>query len=182
MFIIDFDDTLFDTRVGYEKERVKALNQFGVSTEQYRATYLQARAKGERIVYNHKLHARALGKLGLDEKKVYGVFKKFESKIFLQRFLFRESIIFLKQLRKFNERIVLLSTGDKKFQTAKFKALRLEKYFDDIKIVTVTDGKRKALKKLNKIAGKEKIWFVNDKVGETLGVRERFPKIICLLK
>ncbi len=180
MFIIDFDDTLFDTRVGYEKARVKSLNKLGISKKQYRATYLQVRAQGKRIVYNHFLHARALARLGFEEKKVYAVFKKFESKKFLQKFLFNESITFLKQLQKFGEKMILLSAGDKKFQAAKFKALRLEKYFNDIVIASTNKGK--VLRKIIKTISKEKIWFINDKVAETLELKKRFSRPSYLLK
>ena len=95
MFIIDFDDTLVDTRIGYSQARIKALEKIGVSENMHKKSYLEARAKNEIIVYNHQRHAKILESYGFDYDTIYSILEQFTTKKILKKYLFSDSINFL---------------------------------------------------------------------------------------
>lgn len=181
MFIIDFDDTLFDTRVGYSQARIKALKKIGISEDIHKKSYLQARAKNGVVVYDHRRHAKILESYGFDYGVVYAILERFTTKKILKNYLFPDSINFLKKIRKLGKKMILLSSGEKKFQKHKFIMLDIEKYFDATVIVT-NQSKEQVLKKILKNNKEKEIWFINDKVAETLKVKEKFPLINYVLK
>ena len=181
MFIIDFDDTLFDTQSGFSGARVSALKPFGISEQLYKETYLKARnnPNGE-VIYNNRRHAQVLRQYGFSEDDVFETLEASCKPARLKFFLFPDAIDFLKKLKSLGEPMVLLSLGEKEFQYQKIKALQMEKYFDRI-FMTNTE-KDKTMKEILEYVSDKVIWFINDKINETKAMHSLFPILRPLLK
>ena len=177
MFIIDFDDTLFDTH-RFKKYRQDLLSTIGIDENIYKESYLKARTyENELMSYTNQQHAKILGTVGFDEKLVCRLLEKSMKKA--KSFLFDGAVDFIKYFKEYNKKIILLSLGQPSFQKEKVKACGIDKYFDEI--IYVNDSKRKVLKKmLNK--SDNGIWLVNDKIGEYKGLINEFPGVNIVLK
>lgn len=183
MFIIDFDDTIFNTRGknGFKEVRLKALGKIGVSRELYSQTYYKsARNSAGQAVYNSRRHARELGKYGFDEKKVFQALEKTVSARILKTFLYKDTVIFFKKLRKLKQPIILFSLGEKNFQILKISKTGLKKNFD--KIVIVSQPKEKTIKIIPGLKSAKDVWFINNRVDETLSVKKCFNQFTYVLK
>lgn len=181
MFIIDFDDTLFNTRPGFADARVKALSALGVSKDQYLATYLKARNDANGLVnYNDRRHAQMLALEGFDEEKIFEAFQSTMTPERLKEFLFPDTISFLEKIKSYGEPMVLLSLGDAEFQSIKLKRLGLERYFD--RVFMTSEPKTTVMAEIIHGVSDTSIWFINDKPEETKELVQFFPKIKPLLK
>ena len=181
MFIIDFDDTLFNTRPGFRDARAAALAPLGISDELYQKTYHVARNnENGQVWYNNRRHAQVLALEGFDEEKVFAAFESTTHPERLKEFLFPDTIWFLEKLKAFNEPMILLSLGEEEFQYQKVKALDLEKYFDRVFMVDKT--KIQVLGELLKNVSDKNVWFINDKVPETIEVARRFSQLKIVMK
>jgi beta-phosphoglucomutase-like phosphatase (HAD superfamily) len=183
MFIIDFDDTIFDTRGknGFKEARLKALRKIGVSRELYTKTYYKsARNSIGHAVYNSRRHARELVKNGFDEKKVFQALEKTVSARILKTFLYKDTIIFLKKLKKLKQPVILFSLGEKSFQILKINKTGLNKYFD--KIIIVSLPKEKTIKTIPGLKYAKNVWFINNRVDETLSVKKYSSQFKYVLK
>lgn len=162
MFVIDFDDTLFDSQ-SWKKERSRLLEALGVSAELFKKTYLLARTNenGE-VTYCTKRHAAILGEYGFAVEQVEKAFAQSEK--ILKDFLFPEAVEFLEKLRARGQPLILLSLGDAEFQYQKVKATGIEHFFDRIFMVNKT--KKEILVELRTVV-RDQIWFINDKISET---------------
>lgn len=181
MFIIDFDDTLFNTRPGFRAARIFALKQLGVLEELYDKTYLEARNSltGE-LIYDNKHHAMVLAKYGFNETEVLLALNKTCEPTELERHLFPDARFFLESLKKFNEPLVLLSLGQEEYQYLKVKNLGIARYFD--RIFFVSYAKEKIFDEIIKNVSDKDIWFINDKINETQTIIAKYPFIKAVLK
>ena len=182
MFIIDFDDTLFNTRGkgGFKEARNAELAKFGVGEEIYKETYLEARNHADgRCLYSNERHAEALSQRGFDKQVVLGALEKTTGER-LKDFLALGAIEFLEDLKKFGQPMILLSLGDPEFQYLKVRGCDIEKYFD--RTFMVTRKNVEVLEELFSHVHDDEIWFINDKVDETKELHKRFPEMKVILK
>lgn len=180
MFIIDFDDTLFDTQA-LKQARLEAVQQLGVSEEEYWESYREARNSHDGLfTYSDERHAEVLGARGYSRVEVLFQLKTTTGDM-LRDFLFPDAISFLQQVKKYHEPMILLSLGNPGFQKLKTEGVGVSPYFDEIYMVH--DTKRHVLEKLfarNDVD--ETLWFINDKVGETKDLVQEFPDLKSILK
>jgi hypothetical protein len=131
MFIVDFDDTLFDTRPGFRDARLKAAAGLGISPELYQETYRVARRSADNIAtYSTRRHAQILAEHGFDEEQVVKELETTTTPEALSKLLYPDAHDFLKKLKSFGEPMVLLSLGDSEFQMLKVQGSGIER--DDI--------------------------------------------------
>ncbi len=180
MFILDFDDTLFDTQA-FKQARLDTMRELGVPEEVYWETYKQARNSSDGLfTYSNRRHADALGRQGYDQEKVLQAFQNITDNR-LPEFLMSDTVDFLNFLKTFGKPIILLSLGDPSFQELKFKGCGIHDYFD--RIFMVDQSKKSILEELFAVIEKdEEVWFVNDKIQETLELAEEYPKMKAVLK
>jgi len=181
MFIIDFDDTIFNTREtnGFKQVRLQALQNLGISKELYNGTYMEARNL-DPIGYNNFKHAKVLSKHGFNQDKVFQALEKTVEADALKTFIYPDAFSFLEKIKDFNKPVILLSFGDTEFQTLKAQRTGLDKYFDQI--VIVQEHKSKAVAELIDKQDKSKVWFINNRVDETTQVKEKISGINYILK
>ncbi len=178
MFIIDFDDTLFDTHA-FKQARLSALKNIGVNEELFWKTYNQARTDGEGIfAYSDRRHAQFLALENFDEEEIFGELKKVSENV--HNFLFSDTVDFLEFLKKYNQTIILLSLGDPVFQELKLYGTKIHDYFSHV--FMVNESKDKVLEEIFKFEKVDTAWFVNDKVAETELLVKKFPVLKPILK
>ena len=184
MFLIDFDNTLFNTTTSegnFRDVRVKALASIGISEELYQETYDQARAiKGEDIAgYNDERHAEALAQHGFEKETVLKVLRETMGDK-LKTFLFPDTIEFLESLKKTGQPLVLISLGDPEFQYLKFRGSGIEKYFDRVKMTPIP--KKEVLHELLEHVHQQPVWFINDRLSENKDIAKLFPEVRVISK
>lgn len=177
MFIIDFDDTLFDTQAFKDARQEALFKQGGVSGEVYQTTYEQLSKSGG---HSNEAHAGALEQYGFSYGIMLAILQTTTTIDRLLQFLFPDTVDFLKMLKTFGQPLVLLTySRSPEFQMCKIKSLNLAGYFDDIKIVSVE--KSLALKESG-LPSTTKGWIFDDKVSVGQGVAKNFPMIKPVLK
>ncbi len=179
MFIIDFDDTLFDTQ-GFKAARLHAVEELGVSDEVYWETYREARNSSDGLfTYSDLRHAEMISRRGFDKDEVLAHLQTTTGED-LKDFLFPTTCDFLDGLKKYNETMILLSLGDPAFQDLKVKGSCIGKHFDRMFMVDKT--KEDVLKKIFEKNDTTDVWFINDKVSETLELAKKFEGMNIVLR
>lgn len=180
MFIIDFDDTLFDTN-RYKHARLDSVKQLGVSEEQYWESYRYARnAPNGEFTYSDYRHADMLALYGYDHDAILAALGKTSSEASLPTFLCRDTISFLEEIKAYGETMVLLSLGNPGYQELKTKGSGVSAYFD--RTFMVHDTKQHILSELFQDVHSQQVFFINDKVGETRELHTAFPHMNVMLK
>ncbi|HYE60030.1 MAG TPA: hypothetical protein VEA18_02510 [Candidatus Kapabacteria bacterium] len=178
MFIIDFDDTLFDTQ-RFKKARLDALLACGVSEAIFTESYIKARNNMTgAFTYSDRRHAEILAEYGFDEEKIYEAFMKITAQ--LPSFLFPDTILFLEKLKTLQKPLILLSLGDSGFQETKVRGAKIHKYFD--RRFMVSETKLSIMQHLLQQKQDEMVWFIDDKIDETREIAALCPAVHPLLK
>ncbi len=178
MFIIDFDDTLFDSEL-FKQARIEALARLGVASDVYQTTYQEAYKSTDGLfAYSNERHADSLAQRGFEREVVLRALESTHKR--LAEFLDSEAIVFLETLKKFHQPMVLLSIGDPTFQELKIKGSGIENFFD--RLFMVDYPKEKVIHELVVAGAPENFWFINDKVIETETIVRQFPKARAILK
>ncbi|HRH23394.1 MAG TPA: HAD family hydrolase [Candidatus Magasanikbacteria bacterium] len=179
MFIVDFDDTLFNTH-DFKKARMKALVVSGVSQLDYQETYLEASKINDFFTYSNERHAELLSLRGYSKEKVLAALEETTGER-LREFLFPDTVEFMQKIQDLGHPLVLLSLGEASFQELKVKGSGVSEYFD--RMFMVQDSKEHILHELVSVGEKlEEMWFINDKVGESLLIKNAFPAMNIVLK
>lgn len=180
MYIIDFDDTIFNTKK-FKEIRKAALGSFGITEEQYDKSYELARVSQSGIItYTNQRHAEVLAEMGLDRDEVFTALAETTTKEVLASLLFDDAHQFLQALSDKTERLVLLSLGEEQFQRQKTVGCGIVDYFDQI--MFVQHSKKEVIGDLLKYDDVEADWFVNDKVQETMDIVKAYPTINAVIK
>ncbi len=179
MFVIDFDDTLFHTQ-GFKECRTHSLAFAGVSLKDIHETYREAYQHNGLASYSNHTHADFLSLRGYERDRMLEVLDGTTGDR-LQDFLFPDTVDFIDSLKSVGEPLVLLSLGDPAMQELKVKGSGIHDYFD--RVFMVSDSKEHVLRELISVGEREEdVWFINDKVGETLRITAAFPRMRTVLK
>ncbi len=179
MFIIDFDDTLFNTH-DFKKSRIESLLKAGVSPHDYQETYIEALKKNDVFSYSNERHAELLTVRGYSKEKVFAALQETTGER-LREFLFPDTVEFIRKLKDTGSAVVLLSLGEPSFQELKVKGSGIAHFFD--RMFMVQDSKEHILHELVSVGeNSEDMWFINDKVGESLLIKNAFTNLSIVLK
>lgn len=180
MFIVDFDDTLFNSFV-FKKDRFEAAHQFGVPLELFLETYWQNRTNPDGTTsYTNERHAAALAAHGFPEDKIARAFAEITKPRALQKYLFPDTIAFLDFLKQTGKPVVLLSHGDPTSQELKVRGVGIHDAFD--RVFFVDGPKAPTVGELLNEVRERPVWFINDKVGETQEIQKEFKELNIVLK
>lgn len=175
--IFDFDHTLFSTSRLHEfnKDRFKKL---GVSEELFLAAF--KKSKNSKNVdsgyYRPWRHFKLIAKSDpwISKRKLEEEFRKVLR--LGPKFLYADTLPFLRKFKK-KFRLIIVSYGDKKFQSEKIIGAGIKKYFWKI-FITQDTGKIKPLKGFLK--KNEKAIFVDDNPAAFSPIKKTFPQIITV--
>lgn len=168
---IDLDDVLMDTRA-FKEVFFEAFAAFGVSKDIVRKAYLDTRETKESYNLRDHLHNISKSVPGLNIKdagKELLVFSRRSAE-----FIFPDAISFLTYLRENGWRAELVSTGDKKMQLGKIKALGIENFFARIHFADSNKKSRWVRTALHH--PKDFFVFLDDKAEAVDDVKKEFPE------
>ena len=157
IFFIDFDDTLFNTKK-FKDDLLKVFFNNGVTEKQFKDSYycIDSDLKPK---YSPYLQIKKLeGELELDGKKLRSEFDIFIKKT--KKYLFDDSMSFLKKIKKDSNYLVLLSYGECLFQKMKIDNSGVGKFFDQI--IVTDEPKLNVILSHKKIDYFDKVFFVED--------------------
>lgn len=178
MFIIDFDDTLFDTQA-FKLALRSALSGVGVNPEDaewsYKAAYNTADG---RYVYSHKRRAEMLAQRGYSEVQVLAALEAVTAVPSIQQYVLPGAVELLEGLQALGYRLVLLSLGDPDFQKLKVDGAGIGVYFAEQHLVS--RDKKSVIAELMEASPPH--WLINDKIDESRNLAETFPNLQIILK
>lgn len=178
--ILDWDHTLFDTN-HFKDDLAKVLILVGLPKRIFFLTYPEAVQKiNGHYDYNYSEHLKMIGRrYRLSPKEIQQLKQEF-LKIMQKgsRYLFPETVKFLKILKKGGARLILCTLGNKELQRRKIYSSGVQKYFS---LISITSGsKHKIIQTFAKPG--EKIYFLSDNIDELKKVASHFPFIKLILK
>jgi phosphoglycolate phosphatase-like HAD superfamily hydrolase len=176
MYIIDFDDTVFDT-VAFKAARKQAVLAHGVSPELFDATYRSSSARGG---YANESHAQEIAKHGFEYQKLVEALETTTQQGVLRELMLPDAEYFLQTLRATGKPLVLLTYCNPEFQQRKVHGSGIIPYFDDC--ILTPDSKLTELRNLFVRHPLLSPWFINDKIEETKLAHEAFPQLRPVLK
>jgi len=180
MYIIDFDDTLFNTQQ-FKQSRLEALLSMGVSEQEYWTTYEQARNDATGLfTYSDERHADMLARVGYDKARILHALQETSSPESLPTFLNDNAIQFVEQLKAHGHAMILLSLGEPAFQELKTVESGVHEYFD--RTFMVDRSKHEVLRELFEHTHPREAWFINDKIAETKELADAFPEMNVVLR
>ncbi len=180
MFVIDFDDTLFDTQK-FKDSLNKTLIDCGVSLVDADWSYQLARNLPDgQFAYSHVRRAEFLATRGYDQNLIVTALEKVMANESLLLHLLPGVHEFLQTLKDLGKQLILLSLGDPNFQELKVQGTGIAYYFD--RLFMVPDKKEAVIAELLAHHSPTEYWLVNDKVNETLNIKKSFPDIRVVLK
>lgn len=161
--IFDFDDTLFDTKT-FIQDVINVLKSEGIPESGIRKTYDQMRKD-----YTFEKYVSAFEpeyKLNKDK-----ILKKL-NKLLSSKYVYKERIRILNNLKKSGNKVILLTWTDKlEFQKVKINESGIGEYFEKKDIWIVQGSKLEFLKR--KKIGSE-VYFINDNKKENSEVGNHF--------
>jgi|GEM_PF-6789866 len=165
MYVLDFDNTLYNTHSMVE-EISKILERFGVSTNHIQKSLdLAVRGiSGSDYNYTFELHKQILEEMGYEN--LQNLIPELEN-IFAQKFIFEDTLFFLDELKKQQEKIILLTAGNENFQNKKIDNANIREYFEDIYIIK--KGKEKIIQELS--MQENLLYCVNDSLYENIQIK-----------
>lgn len=175
---IDFDDVIFNTKK-FREDLTVIFALYGISEEEYYNSYFDPNDK--RPVKSHDIEDQIerLKKIhSFDEKALRESVDNFMQDT--SKYIFADVMIFA-DLHK-NNRLSILSFGNKIFQEKKIRSSKIQKYIPNIIITDKTKSEALAdvLKKQD-ILQKEKAFFLDDRVEQICDMKKKFPDLITIL-
>ncbi len=180
MFIIDFDDTLFDTHALKQAQAV-VLEETGVSKEDCEWSYQAARSASDgQFTYTNDRRARLLETRGYNGDKIRNGLEETLTPTALRAGVLPGAIELLTYLRSRGQSLILLSLGDPNFQELKVKGCGLATYFD--RLFMVSEKKETVIAEMITHHQPEDYWLLNDKIDESVSLSKMFPNMRIVLK
>lgn len=176
--ILDFDHTLFDTDA-LKRDLAGAVEEFDISSDLFWETYPKALQfyAGE-MGYSIDRHLAILQKKASFDPNIAK--QKMENVIQGSRaYLFPDTKDFLSRMVGLNVPLILLSRGDRAFQSQKIRATGIDRYFKEIHL---TSEKKITVLPSILAPNAKNIFFINDHLEETREVAHACPDIKLILK
>jgi len=165
MAIIDFDNTLFETRRFWREHLFPSYEKIGIPRKDIESAFIKSTTvKVDYFI--PELFIQELYSLKSCQHNKQVLEKIFNDKVYspsVKKYYFPDAIRLINGIKK-NSRAVLLSYGDKKFKNKFFKHCGINKHFGSQNIFVTTDKK---IEVLNKLPKSSKYIIINDNYSET---------------
>ena len=164
---VDFDRTLFDCE-RFLEDLYTLINQYHIDKTLFKECQSQCKIKG----FNpYNILDIAKDKCQFDEKLYQEIDTLIDN---TNKYLFSDTITFLKYLKSLNYEIIILTKGNIDYQTKKIVNAKIDNYYDDL-IVTMKHKGYLKLDYLNSI-------FIDDNPIEIRSIIKNKPKKVIYLK
>ncbi len=182
LVILDFDHSLFNAEE-FKESLSDIFIKYGVGKKLYEETYKEIREK-EKSPYSLERHLHILeGRMMYDKKKLHKI--KREVLDLMKRtdeFLFSDTMDFLRKESK-RSKLVLVTLGEKEFQSLKIKSAGIKKYF--VQIIISRGRARKGTKdrEIAKVIGghkDRKIFMIEDVAEEIDLLKKDYPYVTMI--
>ena len=127
-FYLDFDYTLFDTYL-FRQELYKILEKNGLD-KKYLVLTPEIKENGQKLLNIKELFRSLSISENIPLENFLEPLEELYSKCY--KFVYDDSIEFIKYLKSQNNKLYILTWGEKEFQKEKIKASKLYEYFDGI--------------------------------------------------
>lgn len=172
VLFIDFDHTCYDTDMFLLTEiRQPMLSRFDIPTDKWEESYENAVHAG----YSLEQHLIELEKIIDPTPCTEEDMKDFGKKINFNKYLYEDSIPFLKKAKREGYKIMLLSFGAPSWQNKKVLNVGLDKYVDIIKYTKEEGNKVEILRQFANHSGK--IIFIDNNGIDLDAVKKECPNI-----
>lgn len=178
MFILDFDDTLFDTHRFVED--IYALFESIHIPRTISETSMQTcivSGEGEQYGYSFEKHIDVLRAMNFDIDRT-DILKKLHRLLADHDYIFKDTLSFLVSLQRYEFPIYILTDGQKEFKQKKYYSSNIPTYID--KLITVQGHKEIYIASI--IDQYPNIFFINDNLQENHIIKKQFPKIHVITK
>ncbi len=163
---IDFDGTIFSTS-RFKKDILHIFKCAGYSKEEIEKTYWEE-CKDYR--YSIEGNLKRLARIcEYDKAKIDPMVERVYKKV--RKYLYKDTIPFLRKINREKYKVNLLTLGDIGFQRLKFDHSGLEKLFDDIYVTE--NQKWNYLKDI--VKREEDFVMIDDRVDTSEKIKENFP-------
>jgi FMN phosphatase YigB (HAD superfamily) len=172
VLFIDFDHTCYDTDMFLLTEiRQPMLNLFNISTDKWEKSYENAVQAG----YSLEQHLTELIKIMSSAPYTEEEMQSFGEKINFNKYLYEDSIPFLKNAREKGYKIMLLSFGAPSWQNKKVLGVGLDKFVDEIRYTKAEGNKLEVLRQYANHL--DRIIFIDNNGIDLDAVKKECPNI-----
>lgn len=176
--ILDFDYTIFDAK-RFRLGLGLSLVNFGVSHKIFHQTYSQAVEKKQgQYSYSLQRHINLIKNHHPDLPRVPAILALKNVIRHSNKFIYKDTLAFLKALKKKGFKIILVTHGNPNFQRQKLEYSGLKKYFS--KVILSPEIKAVTLKRIESKFGRA--FFVSDHITELVQIKRNLPKLIPIMK
>lgn len=178
---VDFDNTLYNTHQ-FVQDVVACLGRHGIPHNVARST-LEAAVHGKTGAYYDYTfagHVALLAERGYPLKLAAVVDEL--SALLKNHYQEPDAEVFLRELRKYSERVVLLTAGSEAFQGQKLASTTLGSLLDDVHVLHAGKGEyvRSVIDSLE--SPSKRSVFINDNLPENISVRRLCPEAAVVTK
>lgn len=128
-FYIDFDHTIFNS-MKFNEERYKILQKYGINIEEQIKLEKQITQDSGKLIDLDYVYSKISDKYNLQKKEILGELHQIIDNCY--KYLYNDTIEFLKYLKQRGNEVYLLTWGNKKYQEQKVMASKIKEYFDGI--------------------------------------------------
>ncbi len=172
VLVLDFDHTCYDTDAFLLFEiRNRMIDTFNIPIDAWEEAY-EASAQ---IGYSLERHREELIKILKKELFSVEEIQKFEKEIDFSKYLYPDTIKFVKKAKEEGYKIMLLSFGETKWQDKKVKGCGFDKYMDVIKYTREAGGKMGVLREYTENC--KRVLFVENNGRDIDNVRRFLPYV-----
>lgn len=128
-FYIDFDYTMFDA-MEFHKARYEEMKCYNISMEELKALEKEIPEKEGRLINLDDVYSKISEKYKLPKEEVLGKIHTIMDNC--HKYLYEDTIEFLKYLKSRGHELYILTWGDKELQYQKIQKSGIEQYFEQI--------------------------------------------------
>ena len=166
-FIYDFDHTLFDTNA-MRSDMGRLFEKQGLKQEDFFMLFIPYFVSNQHFAID--TFAELIQQSIKDKTKTY-IKKRLTSFLSdLRKYLYKDTLETIMNTKKAGDNI-LLTLGDKDFQSRKVQGSTIKKYFSD---TIYTEEDKSSIKLPVKKSDKD-VYFINDKLSELVKLQKKYP-------
>jgi len=173
---VDLDSTIYDTSK-FREDMFQIFSPFGISREEFFLSYREAAEAPLLGYFNYTFEKQIEAVRNRGYVVPDAILGKLDE-VLDNDYLYPDAPIFLSQLKKLGEKIILLTAGNRIFQREKVDNTKSNLMVDEV--MQVDGGKNLALAPF--VKSSQRLVFVNDNLDENIMIKKEYPDITVITK